>query len=133
MILFHCTIFLIFCFSIRNFNSFCSSFYYRNWPENSHHHAYSMQHPNKKRPIFSTNMLIPGTTLIKNGSSFPPPRLFRATHLFWREEYLTIYMHIYIYIFIYIYIEREIDIDRYRYGYRYLYIDICNIYLYRYI
>ena len=34
-----------------------------------------------------TNMLIPGTTLIKNGSSFPPPRLFRATRLFGREEY----------------------------------------------
>ena len=25
-----------------------------------------------------TTMLIPGTTLIKNGSSFPPPRLLRA-------------------------------------------------------
>ena len=33
-------------------------------------------------------MLIPGTTLIKNGSSFPPPYLFRATRLFGREEYL---------------------------------------------
>ena len=32
-------------------------------------------------------MLIPGTTLIKNGSSVPPPRLFRATRLFGREEY----------------------------------------------
>ena len=32
-------------------------------------------------------MLFPGTTLIKNGSSFPPPRLFRAPRLFWREEY----------------------------------------------
>ena len=32
-------------------------------------------------------MLIPGTTLIKNGSSFPPPRLFRAPRLFGREEY----------------------------------------------
>ena len=33
-------------------------------------------------------MLIPGTTLIKNGSSFPPPCLFQATRLFGREEYL---------------------------------------------
>ena len=29
-----------------------------------------------------------GTMLIKNGSSFPPPRLFPATHLFEREEYI---------------------------------------------
>ena len=27
-----------------------------------------------------TTMLIPGTTLIKRGSSFPPPRLLRAPH-----------------------------------------------------
>ena len=29
-----------------------------------------------------TTMLIPGMTLIKNGSSFPSPRLLRATRLF---------------------------------------------------
>ena len=33
-----------------------------------------------------TTMLIPGTTLIKNGSYFSPPHLFRATSLFGREE-----------------------------------------------
>ena len=32
-------------------------------------------------------MLIPDTTLIKNGSSFPAPRLLWAPHLFGREEY----------------------------------------------
>ena len=62
--------FLIFCFLIRNFNSLFSSFQYRNLPENSHYHTFSMQHANKRRPIFSTNTLIPGTALIKNGSSF---------------------------------------------------------------
>ena len=73
-------------FLIRNFNSFYSSFYYRNWPENSHHHAYSRQQAHKEWLIFPSITLIPGTTLIKNGSSFPPPRLFRATCLFRREE-----------------------------------------------
>ena len=33
-----------------------------------------------------TTVLIPGTTLIKNGSSLPPPRLFWATRLFGSEE-----------------------------------------------
>ena len=62
-------LFWLFWFLIRNFNSFCSSFYYCNWHKNSY------------------PKLIPGTKLIKNGSSFPPPRLFRATRLFGREEY----------------------------------------------
>ena len=31
---------------IRNFNSFCSSFYHCKWPENFHHHAYSRHHAN---------------------------------------------------------------------------------------
>ena len=35
-------------------------------------------------------MLITGTTLIKNGSSFPPLRLFRAPRLFGREEYIPV-------------------------------------------
>ena len=33
-----------------------------------------------------TTTLIPGTKLMKNGSSFPPPRLLRAPRLFGREE-----------------------------------------------
>ena len=74
------------CFLIRNFNSFCYSFYYCNWPENSHHHAYSRHHANKEWFIFPTTTLIPGTTLIKSGPSFPSPR--RETRLFAREEYL---------------------------------------------
>ena len=69
MILFSCTIFFIFYFLITNFNSFCSFFI------------------TVTDLRILTNMLIPGTTLIKNGSSFPPPRLFRATRLFGREEY----------------------------------------------
>ena len=85
MILFSCTISLIFL--IRNFNSFCSSFYYCNWPKNSHHHTYSRLHDNEEWPIFPTTTLITGTTLIKNGSSFPPPRLFRVPRLLGREEY----------------------------------------------
>ena len=63
MILFSCTIFFIFYFLIRNFNSFCSFFI------------------TVTDLRILTNMLIPGTTLIKNGSSFPPPRLFRAPRL----------------------------------------------------
>ena len=78
--------FWFFCFLIRNFNSFCSSFYYCNWPENSHHHAYSRHHSNKEWLIFPTTMLIPGTMLIKSGSSFPPPHLFQATRLFGRGK-----------------------------------------------
>ena len=78
--------FWFFCFLIRRFNSFCSSFHYCNWPENSHHHAYSRHRANKEWVIFPTTTLIPGTTLIKNGSCFPPLRLFRATRLFGREE-----------------------------------------------
>ena len=38
--------FFDFFFLIKNFILFCSSFYYRNWPENSHHHAYSRHHAN---------------------------------------------------------------------------------------
>ena len=61
-----------FCFVIiRNFNSFCSSFITVTGLK------------------ILTTMLIPGTMLIKNGSSFPPPRLFRAPRLFGREEYVT--------------------------------------------
>ena len=60
--------FFILCFLIRNFNSFCSFFIT----------------VTDLRII--TNMLIPGNMLIKNGSSFPPPRLFRATRLFGRED-----------------------------------------------
>ena len=61
--------FWFFCFLIRNFNSFCSFFIT----------ATGLR--------ILTNMLIPCTMLIKNGSSFPPPRLFRETRLFGREEY----------------------------------------------
>ena len=80
--------FNFFYFSIICFNSFYSSFYYCNGPENSHHHAYSRYHANKEWLLFFATTFIPGTTLIKNGSSFPPPRLFRATRLFRREEYV---------------------------------------------
>ena len=76
-----------FSFLIRNFNSFCSSFYYCNWPKNSHYHTYSRHHDNEEWPIFPTTALITGTKLIKNGSSFPPPCLFWVTRLFGREEY----------------------------------------------
>ena len=38
--------FFIFCFLIKHFTSFFSSFYYCNWPENSHHHAYSRHRAN---------------------------------------------------------------------------------------
>ena len=38
--------FWFFCFLIGNFISFCSPFYYGNWPENSRHHAYSRHHAN---------------------------------------------------------------------------------------
>ena len=42
-----CTIFFIFCFVIiRNFNSFCSFFYYCNWPETFLRHANSRHHAN---------------------------------------------------------------------------------------
>ena len=58
--------FIFFCFLIRSLNSFCSSFYYCNWPENSSHHAYSRHHTNYESLIFPTTTLIPGTTLIKN-------------------------------------------------------------------
>ena len=34
-------------------------------------------------------MLFAGNTLIKNGSSLPPPRLFRAILLFEKEEYIA--------------------------------------------
>ena len=34
----------------------------------------------------SNHHAIPGTTLIKNGPSFPPPRLFQAPRLFGTEE-----------------------------------------------
>ena len=70
MILFFVPFFLFFCFLIKNFNLFWSSFYYCNCLK------------------ILTTMLIPDTTLIKNGSSFPSPSLFRAALLFGREEYL---------------------------------------------
>ena len=79
-----------FCLLLRNFNSFCSSFYYCNWRKNSHLNAYSMHHANLEWLIFLTTTLITGTTLIKNDSSIPPPRLLRATRLFVREEYLPV-------------------------------------------
>ena len=60
-------LFWFFCFLIRNFNSFCSSFYYCNWPENSHHHAYSRHHANKEWLIFPTTTLVPGNTSIWEG------------------------------------------------------------------
>ena len=59
--------FFFFCFLIRNFNSFCSSFNYCNWPENSHHHAYSRHHANKEWSIFPTTTLIPDNTSIWEG------------------------------------------------------------------
>ena len=65
-----------FGFLVRNLKSFCSSFHYCNWPENSSHHAFSRHHINYEWLIFRTTTLIPGTTLIKNDSSFSPPRLF---------------------------------------------------------
>ena len=96
IILLSCNTFLFFCFLIRNFNLFCSSFYSCNWPKNS------------------TTMFISGTTLIKNGLSFPPPRLFRATRLLGREEYIYIY-NVYTYIYIYVYIYTYIHIYIYIY------------------
>ena len=80
--------FWFFWFLMRNLNSFGSS-YYCNWPENSHQHAYSRHHANEEWLIFPTTTLIPGTTLIKNDSYFPPPGLLRATRIFGREEYVT--------------------------------------------
>ena len=44
ILLYHFFHFLIFL--IKNFISFCSSFYYCNRPENSHHHAYFRHHAN---------------------------------------------------------------------------------------
>ena len=61
--------FFILCFLIRNFNSFCSFFI------------------TVTDLRILTNMLIPGTTLIKNGLSFPPPCLFWATRLFGMSNY----------------------------------------------
>ena len=58
------------CFLIRNFNSFCSYFYYCNWPENFHHHAYSRHYANKEWIIFSTTTLIPGNTSIRERRVF---------------------------------------------------------------
>ena len=63
-------LFLFFCFLIRNFNSFCSFFYYCNWPENSHQHAYSRHHANKEWLISPTTTLIPGNTSIREGRVF---------------------------------------------------------------
>ena len=62
MILFASTIFKnLFCFVlIRNFNHFVLLFITVTGLK------------------ISTTMLIPGTTLFKSGSSFPPPQLFRA-------------------------------------------------------
>ena len=59
-----------FCFLIRSFNSFCSYFYYCNWPESFHHHAYSRHHANKEWLIFPFTKLIPGSTSIREGRVF---------------------------------------------------------------
>ena len=64
-------------------------------------------------------MFISGTTLIKNGLSFPPPHLFRATRLLGREEYIYIYN---VYIYIYIYICLYIYMFIYTYIHIYIYI-----------
>ena len=42
----HALLFLFFCFLIRNLIHFFSSFYFCNWPKNSHHHAYFRHHAN---------------------------------------------------------------------------------------
>ena len=65
-----------FWFLIRNFNSFCSSFYYCNWHKNSHHHAYSRHNANSKRLIFPTTMLIPGISSIREGRVFIFSQIF---------------------------------------------------------
>ena len=87
MILFSCTTWFLY-FLIRNLIHFFSSLHCCNWPKNPHHHTFSRHHANQEWLIFPTTTLITGTTLIKNGSSFPPPRLLRAPRLFGREEYL---------------------------------------------
>ena len=89
-VLLHHFFFFFFCLLLRNFNSFCSSFHYCNWLKNSHLNAYSMHHANLEWLIFLTTTLITGTTLIKNDSSIPSLRLFRATRLFVREEHLPV-------------------------------------------
>ena len=77
MILFSCTTFLIFFwFLIRNFNSFCSFFYYCNWRKSSHHHAHSRHNANSKWLIFPTTMLIPGNTSIREGRVFIFSQIF---------------------------------------------------------
>ena len=64
-----CTIVWFFCFVlIRNFKPFCSFFISVTGLKTF------------------TTILIPGTTVIKNSSSFSPSRLFRATRPFGREE-----------------------------------------------
>ena len=82
--------FFFFVFYLETLIHFGSSFYYCNWLKNSHLNAYSMHHANLEWLIFLTTTLITGTTLIKNDSSIPPLRLFRATRLFVREEHLPV-------------------------------------------
>ena len=69
-------LFWFFCFLIRNFNSFCSSFYYCNWRKNSHHHTYSTHHANSERLIFSTTTLILGNASIWEGKVFIFSQIF---------------------------------------------------------
>ena len=83
-------LFFFFVFYLETLIHFGSSFYYCNWLKNSHLNAYSMHHANLEWLIFLTTTLITGTTLIKNDSSIPPLRLFRATRLFVREEHLPV-------------------------------------------
>ena len=71
MILFSCTIFWFFCFF---------------WFKTLFHFVLLFVTVTGLKVL--TTMLIPGTTLIKNGSSFPPPCLLRAAGLFGREEYI---------------------------------------------
>ena len=65
-----------FWFLIRNFNSFCSFFYYCNWRKSSHHHAHSRHNANSKWLIFPTTMLIPGNTSIREGRVFIFSQIF---------------------------------------------------------
>ena len=75
-------LFWFFCFLIRNFNSFCSSFYYCNWPENSHHHAYSRHHANKEWLIFPTIIFLGGEHLASSSTKTAQTFNFKlCTHI----------------------------------------------------
>ena len=68
-------VFWLFCFLVRNFNSFCCSFYYFDWPENCHHHGYSRHHANKEWLIFPITILNLGTMLILANMSIQEGRV----------------------------------------------------------